>query len=153
MIGYLRCTRRVYCSLSKPFDVLHGPDGGDRKEMSHLSGGTSSGGSTSAHSDSTRRAHPRPLHVNDQAAGSTHRHHSRESLFGAEQTFDEAGEVTSVIANELKEMQSRVWWRRPSALWYVCLRTFVRGPLQPTLSRDNQSINTYPLFSRIGSYV
>lgn len=46
-----------------------------------------------------------------------HHHHSRENL--TEEEPDDAGDDAPTIARELEEMQSRVWWRRPSALWYA----------------------------------
>ena len=62
--------------------------------------------------------------VSGQAAGLIHEfihphHHSREDLLSAEEELDEAGDDAPAIAKELEEMQSRVWWRRPSALWYA----------------------------------
>lgn len=61
--------------------------------------------------------------VSEQAAELIHEfvhpHHLREDPFGEEEEPDEPGGNTPVIAEELKEMRSRVWWRRPSALWYA----------------------------------
>ena len=51
-----------------------------------------------------------------------HRQHSRENLLETEEELDDTDSDAPIIAKELEEMQSRVWWRRPSALWYA-LRT------------------------------
>ena len=70
--------------------------------------------------------------VSEQAAGLIHEfvhphpHHSRENLPEAEEELDDGD--APIIAKELEEMQSRVWWKRPSALWYA-LRTL--APAQP----------------------
>jgi len=48
-----------------------------------------------------------------------HHHHSQENLLEAQEELDEAGGDAPVIAKELEEMQSRAWWKRPSALWYA----------------------------------
>lgn len=63
-----------------------------------------------------------------------HHHHSQENLLEAEEELDEAGGDAPVIAKELEEMQSRVWWRRPSALWYALLYIFPKYPILTTLS-------------------
>ena len=47
-----------------------------------------------------------------------HHHRSQENLHEADE-FDEPGGDASVIAKELEEMRSRVWWKRPSAVWYA----------------------------------
>ena len=63
--------------------------------------------------------------VSERAAGlihefiHPHHHRSEEDLLATEEELDETGSDASIIAKELEEMQSRVWWRRPSALWYV----------------------------------
>ena len=48
-----------------------------------------------------------------------HHHHSRENLLETEDELDDAGGDAPIIAKELEEMQSRVWWKRPSAFWYA----------------------------------
>ena len=107
--------------------------------------------STSAHSP-IRRGRPRPRQVppylplpsdipanpdspvSEQTAGLIHEfihphHHSQENLSEAEEELDATGGDAPVIAKELEEMRSRVWWRRPSALWYVlCIPAL--APLQ-----------------------
>jgi hypothetical protein len=40
-------------------------------------------------------------------------------LLEGEEEFDAAVGDALVIEKELAEMRSRVWWRRPSALWYA----------------------------------
>ena len=64
--------------------------------------------------------------VSEQAAelihGFIHPHHrtdSQETLLAAEEELGDAGGDAPIIAKELEEMRSRVWWRRPSALWYA----------------------------------
>ena len=117
-------------------------DEGSDHEMSRLPIDESSR-STSAHSSVRRgRSYPRqapylPLPsdvstnpdsaVSEQAAELIHefvhphhRHPSRENLLDAEEELgDEVGGNAPVIAKELEEMRARVWWRRPSALWYA----------------------------------
>lgn len=48
-----------------------------------------------------------------------HHHHSQDNLLETEEELDETDSDAPIIAKELEEMQSRVWWRRPSALWYI----------------------------------
>lgn len=48
-----------------------------------------------------------------------HHHDSQDNLLETEEELDEAGGDAAIIAKELEEMQNRVWWRRPSALWYA----------------------------------
>jgi hypothetical protein len=48
-----------------------------------------------------------------------HHYHSGENLLETDEELDEADDKASIIAREFEEMQSRVWWRRPSALWYA----------------------------------
>ena len=64
--------------------------------------------------------------VSEQVAGLIHEfihphpHHSRENLLVTEEDPDDAGgDDAPAIARELEEMQTRVWWKRPSALWYA----------------------------------
>lgn len=134
------------------------PGGDNSQEMSRLRHDRSSG-STSAHSPAKRgRSHthqapclPLPSDVpadpdspvSEQAAELIHEfvhphshHRSRENLFGAEEP-DEAGGNEPVIAKELEEMRSRVWWRRPSALWCAPQPC---SPFKSALSRYNWNI-------------
>ena len=70
-------------------------------------------------------------------------HQWGENLFGAEDEPDEADGDAPVIAKELEEMQSRVWWKRPSALWYALIPVHTHpGPLQSVLSRDDHNTTT-----------
>jgi hypothetical protein len=127
--------------LSSSQNPLNEPGGDSSQPMSRPPNDRSNR-STSAHSP-VRRGHSRPHQatylplpsdvptnpdspVSEQAAELIHEfvhphdhHHSLENLLEAEDEPDEAGGNTPAIAEELKEMRSRVWWRRPSALWYV----------------------------------
>ena len=127
--------------LSPSHNTLDGggdPDRGSDHEMSLLPNRSE----VSAHSP-VRRSGSRPrrvpylpqstdVHINpdspvsEQAAGLIHefvhphhRHHSQEDLLETEEELDETDGDAPIIAKELEEMQSRVWWRRPSALWYA----------------------------------
>ena len=113
------------------------PDRNGGQEMSRPPNDRTSR-SASANS-TTRRTRPRvpylpqpsdvPINpdspVSEQAAGlihefiHPHHHHSEEDLLAAEEELDETGSDAPIIAKELEEMRSRVWWRRPSALWYA----------------------------------
>jgi hypothetical protein len=122
-----------------PTSSSRNPGGDSRQEMSPPPNNRTSG-STSVHSP-VRRSNSRQsrapylpqssdVHINPdspvskQAAELIHEfvhphHHSQENLLEREEELDEAGGDAPIIAKELEEMQSRVWWRRPSALWYT----------------------------------
>lgn len=73
--------------------------------------------------------------VSEQAASLLHEfahphHHSRENLLEAE--GDVGGDVP-IITEELEEMRSRVWWKRPSALWCSLSRQSKYGALTALL--------------------
>ena len=128
------------------------PDEDSSQEMSRPPNDRTSR-SASAHS-SARRSASRPrrvpylpqssdVHINPDSPVSEraaelihefvhphHHHHSQENLLEAEEELDETGGDAAVIAQELEEMQSRVWWRRPSALWY----TLYMPPMHTTLT-------------------
>lgn len=85
--------------------------------------------------------------VSEQAAELIHEfihphHHSREDLLAAEEERDEAGGDAPAIAKELEEMQGRVWWRRPSAIWYALISSPRHNPWSPMTQRcdSNHSI-------------
>ena len=128
--------------LSSSRNIPSGRDDFDRdsdQEMSRPSNNRTGG---SAHSP-VRRSHSRPrrvphfpqpsdVHISPESPVSGqaaelihefihphHHHHSQESLLETEEEPDKAGDDAPIIAKELEEMQSRVWWRRPSALWYA----------------------------------
>lgn len=111
-------------------------DGGQEMSRPH---NDRASGSASANS-TARRTRPRvpylpqpsdvPINpdspVSEQAAGLLHEfihphhhNHSEENLFATEEELDETDGDAPIIAKELEEMRSRVWWRRPSALWYA----------------------------------
>ena len=136
--------------LSSSHKSLDEPGGDSGQPMSHPRNATSTG-LTSAHS-SVRWGRSRPHQtpylplpsdvptnpdnpVSGQAAELIHEfvhphnhHHSRENLFGVEEEPDGPGGNTPVIAKELEEMQSRVWWKRPSALWYALTSAHTHPP-------------------------
>lgn len=137
--------------VSSSRDSLDEPRGDSGQEMSHPRNNRLDR-STSAHSSAVKRSRLRPQGqtpylplpsdvptspdnpVSEQAAELIHEfvhphdhHHSGGDLFGAEEELDEAGGDTPVIAKELEEMQSRVWWRRPSALWYALTSAHTRA--------------------------
>jgi len=76
-----------------------------------------------------------------------HHHHSQENLLETEEDLDEAGGDAPVIAKELEEMRSRVWWRRPSALWYA-LYILPNYPILTTLSYVGFCVR-YPSYWRL----
>ena len=102
--------------------------------MSHPPSGGSSGAPIS---DSIRWGRSRPCHVplpsdspanlagtgstSGQATGTIHLRRPPEDLLDIEGVFDEASGAGPVVAKELEEMRSRIWWRRPSAIWYIYL--------------------------------
>ena len=137
-------------SRNPPSDTDDDPDRDRGQEMSRTSR------SASANSP-TRRVRPRvPYHpqpsdvninpdspVSERAAGLIHEfihphHHrnSQENLLAEEEELDEAGGDAPIIAKELEEMRSRVWWRRPSALWYALNTPALHDFTQFVVPRD-----------------
>jgi hypothetical protein len=142
--GNTNVNRLDICPGPSVLDGRNKPDRDSGQEMSRPPKNRSTG---SAHSPVRRsRSHTRPYlplpsdvptnpdsPVSEPAAELLHEfvhpHHLRENLLGTEEEPDEAGGDALAIAKELEEMQGRVWWRRPSALWYV-LHMFASA--QPT---------------------
>ena len=135
-------------SPSRDTPDSHGdPDRNDSPEMSRSPNhGTSR--STSVHS-STRRSRPhvripqpsdvlinpdgpvseRAAELIHEFVHPHHHYHSEDNLLETGEAPDEADDNASIIAKEFEEMQSRVWWRRPSALWYAPTIRHSRSPL------------------------
>lgn len=115
------------------------PNGDSDQEMSRPANNRTSG-LTSARSSARRSpSRPRrvpylplpsdvPINPDDPVSEQTaellhefvhpHHHHPRENPPETEEELDGGGDAP-IIAKELEEMQSRVWWKRPSAVWYV----------------------------------
>ena len=73
-----------------------------------------------------------------------HHHNSRDNLFETEEELDDAGDDAAVIAKEREEMRSRVWWRRPSALWYARFRIPLRNACSPNHSILRRFLSVIP---------